>query len=239
MPPLPAPLADALTQAAPPMGKRERTRAQLIAAAIQVFAARGVGAATVQEIALVAGMTTSTVYNHFTTKDEVVQQVGLWLAQTLCRRISDSQRGIASGAERMAIGNRRYTWLAEQSPPWALLLLDVALAAPQLLEQVQQYALEDLRLGVKQGRFRIASEAAALNLINGTVMQAMHSVALGLAPPGHASAVAATVLRGLGMSYAAAAAVARRPLPPLDPQAPPAGNPRAPRKKAPRRSSSA
>ena len=216
MPPLPAALADALTQPLPGLGKRERTRAQLVAAAIQVFSARGLAAATVQEIAAVTGMTTSTVYNHFATKEEIVRQVALWLAEKLCERITFSQEGVKDGAERMAIGTRRYIWLAEQSPAWALLLLDVAMAAPQLVEYVQQFALADIRLGVKQKRFRIESEIAAQNLGNGTVMQAMACVARGLAPPGHASAVAATVLRGLGMPFDEASEVAHRPLPPLD-----------------------
>ena len=71
----------------------------------------------------------------------------------------------------------------------------------------------DLRLGLKQKRFRVTSEAAAMDLISGTVGQAMRSVALGLAPARHDVAVAATVLRGLGMAADEALAVARRPLP--------------------------
>jgi AcrR family transcriptional regulator len=107
MPPLPAPLADFASTLAPRLPKRMRTRLQLVDAAIQVFSARGVNAATIQEIAEVAGMTTGTVYNHFSTKDEIVQQAAMWLGDTLCRRIADSQANIAEGAERMAIGNRR------------------------------------------------------------------------------------------------------------------------------------
>lgn len=219
MPPLPEPLQAALTQISGGLGKRERSRAQLIAAAIQVLAARGVAQATVQEVAEAAGMTTGTVYNHFETKDDLVQQVGLRLANTLCRCISESQQPITEGAERMAIGNRRYLWLAEQSPAWALLLVDVASASPVLLADVRRYALEDLRLGVRQKSFRIPSETAAMNLINGTVLAAMLSIAAGEAPKGHASAVAAMVLRGLGMAFEDAAAIARRPLPPLRPLA--------------------
>jgi len=217
MPPLPAPLADALALVLPGLPKRERTRAQLLLAAIQVFAVRGVGGATMQEIAAVAGMTTGTVYNHFATREEVVQQVAIWLAETLCQRITDSQQAIPEGAERMAIGNRRYLWLAEQSPAWALLMLDVAAAAPeQLLRKVHAYALADLRLGVKQGDFHIVNEPAAMDLINGTIMQAMRSIALGVVPADHATAVAVTVLRGLGMAHKRAETVAHRPLPPLE-----------------------
>jgi AcrR family transcriptional regulator len=215
MPPLPAALVEGLVSPGTGLLKRGRTRAQLVQAAIQVFSARGVSAATMQEIAAVAGMTTGTVYNHFKTKEEVASGVAVLLAESLCRRIADSQALVKEGAQRMAIGNQRYIWLAQESPAWALMMLDVSVVAPQLLLTIRDYALADLRLGVRQKSFRVPSEAAAMDLINGSVAQAMRSVALGLAPASHARDVAVCVLRGLGMAPADAAEVAQRPLPPF------------------------
>ncbi len=219
IPPLPETLAESVWRPTPGLAKRERTRVLLVQAAIRVFTARGFAGATMQELASVAGMTTGTVYNHFKTKEEVASAVALLLADTLCRRINDSQQGVTEGAQRMSIGNQRYIWLAEQSPQWALMMLDVAAAAPELLLEIRDYVLTDLRLGVKQKVFRIPNEAAAMDLINGTVAQAMRSVALGLAPPKHGREVASCVLRGLGMDWAAAKEVALRPLPPFPPMA--------------------
>lgn len=213
MPPLPPPLAYGLTSLAPGMPKRERTRAQLAGAAIQVFAARGVLGATVQEIADVAGVTTGTVYNHFKTKEEVQREVAVRLATTLCQRIVESQTGVKDGAERMAIGGRRYVWLAEVAPAWAMLMLDVAATVPELMAHVLQYVLADLRLGVRQKSFRIASEPVAMDLIGGAGMQAMRSVAMGLAPAGHGAAMSACVLRALGVPFDKAERIAHRPLP--------------------------
>ena len=210
---LPIALSAGLGTLAPGLPKRERTRAQLVDAAIKVFSARGVAASTIQEIADVAGMTTGTVYNHFKTKEELLREVALHLADTLCERITDSQAGVTEGAERMAIGGRRYVWLAEVAPQWALLLLDVAAAAPELLLHVRKYALADLRLGVKQKAFRMASEEVAMDLINGAGMHAMRSVALGLAPPSHGADMAACVLRALGVRHEKAEEIAHRPLP--------------------------
>jgi AcrR family transcriptional regulator len=215
MPPLPAALIEGLLAPGTGLPKRGRTRAQLVQAAIQVFSARGVAAATMQEIAAVAGMTTGTVYNHFKTKEEVASGVAVLLAESLCRRIADSQALVKEGAQRMAIGNQRYIWLAQESPAWALMMLDVSVVAPELLLKIREYALADLRLGVRQKSFRVPSEAAAMDLINGSVAQAMRSVALGLAPASHARDVASCVLRGLGMAAADAAEVAQRPLPPF------------------------
>lgn len=213
--PLPALLGDPAAEAGVRLGKRDRTRRQLIAAAVRVLAARGVAGATIQEIATVAEMTAGTVYNHFRTREEIVEAVALWIAETLCRRIAGSYAHVREAAERMAIGNRRYIWLAQQSPDWALLLLDVGAAAPHLFEKISADALADLRLGVRQKSFRIASEAAAMDLINGTVGQAMRTVAHGRAPARYDSAIAATVLRGLGMAFDTATEIARRRLPDL------------------------
>jgi len=106
--PLPEALAESVWRSRPGLLKRERTRVQLVQAAIRVFGSRGYGDATIQEIAAAAGVTTGTVYNHFKTKEDVARGVAMLLADTLCRRITDSQQGVAEGAQRMAIGIQRY-----------------------------------------------------------------------------------------------------------------------------------
>lgn len=217
IPPLPAPLAEAMAAGSSGLPKRERTRRQLLESATRVITARGLAATTIQEIALEAGMTPGTVYNHFSTREEILTALAYWVADTLCARIADSQAGIPEGAERMSIGMRRYIWLAEQSPAWATIMLEVALAAPPLLEEITSYAREDLRLGLKQKSFRVANEEAAVDLISGAATNAMHRTVRGAAAPGHGSAVATMVLRGLGMSFEAAAEVARRALPDFPP----------------------
>lgn len=227
MQPLPIALSAGLSALPAGLPKRERTRAQLVDAALKVFSVRGVAAGTIQEIADVAGMTTATVYNHFKTKEEVQREVALRLANTLCTRIAESQAGVKEGAERMAIGGRRYVWLAEVAPQWALLMLDVAAATPDLLLHIRQFTLADLRLGVKQKAFRIANEQVAIDLINGAGTNAMRSVALGLAPASHGADMAACVLRGLGVAHEKAEEIARRPLPNF-PDAPAIGAAAAP-----------
>jgi AcrR family transcriptional regulator len=215
LPALPAELASEPPLAAARAPKRERTRRQLIEAAVRVFCARGVAAATLQEVAHVAQMANATVYNHFATKDALIEGVAVWLAERLCRRIADSCARVGEGSERMAIGNRRYLWLADVAPAWAALLLDVAAASPSLFATVRAYMLADLRLGIRQKAFNVTTEAAAADLVGGTITQAMRMRIADLAPKNHAAAVTTMVLVGLGMSRADAAAVVRRPLPPL------------------------
>jgi AcrR family transcriptional regulator len=212
---LPAELAASLAQPLQKLAKRERTRRQLFAAATAVLTERGVAAATLQQIADQAEVTIATVYNHFTSREALFQEVALWVADTLCRRISDSCIAVPDGSERMAIGNRRYLWLAEQSPRWAVLLLDLAAASPALAGTTRGYVEADLRLGIAQKAFKVVSIDAALDMVAGTIGQAMRSWAHGLAPAGHSEAVTTTVLVGLGMDRKDAQAIVRRRLPPL------------------------
>ncbi|HEY0825241.1 MAG TPA: helix-turn-helix domain-containing protein [Ramlibacter sp.] len=215
LPPLPPALAAAFAAATSGGGKRERTQSALVRAAVQVFCARGVAAATVQEVAQVAGMTAGTVYNHFASKEELLERVVVVLAQSLCRAIADSVQQVEDGAERLAIGQRRYVLLAAESPAWALLLLDIAASGPSLLQQIEAYPLADLRHAVRQKRLKVPSEAVAMDVLTGICQQAMRRVAAGQAPARHDVALATVVLRALGMPPEEAAEVARRPLPEL------------------------
>ena len=198
--------------------KRDRTRDLLIRTAMQAFAADGVAGASVQQIAARAGVANGTFYVHFRTKEEILAAVAERLAVGLCERISRSQATIASGAERMAIGNRRYIQLAIEAPEQACLLLTVGAAAPELMAGVARYPAADLRLGQRQGDFQVANQRAALDLVMGTVREAMQRALAGPVPRGYPSEIAAMVLRALGISPAQADIIARRPLPPLPPE---------------------
>ena len=58
--------------AAPPGGKAERTRARILAAALELFAGSGYDRTTVAQIATAAGVTEMTFYRHFGSKDQLL-----------------------------------------------------------------------------------------------------------------------------------------------------------------------
>lgn len=212
LPPLPPMLMEA-SQGRGRMRKRQRTRAQLIAAAARVYSRRGIAGATIREIATVAEMSPVTFYNHFRSERELVHAVGTWVADTFCTHIVASYAGVSSGAERLSIGCRRFLWLAQYSPPWALFVADVAAATTAFTEQIGPYVLADLQLGRKQGDFRAGGNAAALDLVSGTILQSMRRIAIGEAPRNHAKETMMAVLCGLGLSSAKARKLLLRPLP--------------------------
>jgi AcrR family transcriptional regulator len=193
--------------------KRERTRRQLIDAAIAMFSEHGVAQTTLQQIAAGAGVTKGTIYNHFETKTEIVGAVALSIAQIIRERSAPARGALDTGAEQMAAGCRRYLGLAQSSPTWALLILDVASIDSTFRETITGYVRTELRRGLRRNEFSVVSEAAALDLIIGATMEGMRRIALGQAHRQHAAAVIASILRGLGVGPARAQRISATPLP--------------------------
>jgi AcrR family transcriptional regulator len=60
----------------PPAGRRrDKTRARICAAAREVFLNSGFEAATIDEIAIAAGTRRSTIYNHFSDKNQILAAI--------------------------------------------------------------------------------------------------------------------------------------------------------------------
>ncbi|MEK9971135.1 MAG: TetR/AcrR family transcriptional regulator [Ferrovibrio sp.] len=199
----------------PQSSKRDRTRRQLLDAALKVFAARGFEAGSIQEIAAVAGVANGTFYNYFPTKDAILEAAAVHFGVSYCERIDASCSQVTDAAERMAIGGRRYMLLALEQPELARFMISVISSSTVWDEQIRPYAMADLVLGIRQKRFQVASKEAAMDLIGGTNIAAIKSLLGGTVGRAHITATAASILRGLGLPPKEADDVARRPLPPL------------------------
>jgi AcrR family transcriptional regulator len=211
----------AATRDGPREGRvRARTRALLLDAAVRVFARKGAGAAAIHEIAAEAGVANGTFYNYFRSRDELLDAASGRLAERLHGEIAASRAAVDDPAERLAIGCRRFILQALHDPTWGAALLRVWGGSAVLNVQTSAPMRTDLRTGRRLKRLRYADETAAADLVQGTVLAAMRTVLEGRAGEEHASAVAALILRGLGVEAADADAIAARPLPPL-------GTPRA------------
>ena len=190
--------------------KRDRTREQLLGAAMRVFAQRDVGEVSIREIATEAQVANGTFYNYFRTKDEVVAALRMGVAARFVRAAADSE--IDDPAERAAIAIRSLVSFALEEPEqgWALVrIVDGERAGQPLVDCF----LADLRAGMRCGRFVVDSERAAIDLAFGAAVSAMRSVLEGSAGATHPAATAELVLRGLGVAGAEAREIVRRRMP--------------------------
>jgi AcrR family transcriptional regulator len=114
---------------------RERTRravsAEITAAAIDLFAAQGFEATTIDQIASAAGLSRRSFFRYFSTKEEVILQsldaTGLQLAETLVRRPANEQAWTAL--------RRSFNILVERidaDPDRSAVVLHMMLASPAL-----------------------------------------------------------------------------------------------------------
>jgi AcrR family transcriptional regulator len=200
---------------APRPGIRARTRSLLLDAAVRQFAKQGVGATTIQQIALEAGVANGTFYNYFRTREEIVEAVNERLVARLHGEIAARSGDVTDPAERVAIGCRRFMLQAEHDPTWGAATLRLWTQGEELVTRAAEPARTDLRAGKRRGRFTFPSEDAAVDLLQGAVLAGMRTVLERRGGADHASAVAALVLRSLGVGAAEAESIASRPLPPV------------------------
>lgn len=195
--------------------KKMRTRRQLIDAALRIYARKGVGEMALNELAEEAGVSNGTVYNYFRTREDVLDAVGIALADQLSHQVVEASIGVTQGVERMAIGIRRYIRQAAQDPEWARALVSVARYTEGMLSALAIYVRADLQLGQQQGDFRFADEEVALGLVLAATMGSMTAAVNGMKAGNHDSLVAEMILMALGVQPEKAHTVANLPIPRL------------------------
>src|SRR5579872_3848088 len=108
--------------------RRLQTRARLMREAAALFARQGVDNTRINEITDEADVGFGSFYNHFKSKEEIVEAV---LTETLAAQgaaVADLTAGLEDPAEVVAVAHRHFVELARTDPDWAWLLirLDVA-----------------------------------------------------------------------------------------------------------------
>ncbi|MBC9249748.1 TetR family transcriptional regulator [Pseudomonas alcaligenes] len=193
--------------------KRERTRRGLIDAAVRLFARKDVGEIALLDVATEAEVASGTIYNYFRSRDEVVEAVGLALADEFSAAITLQSAGIQSGALRLCIGVRMFVRRALADPDWASAVIRVAHFDQAMRSQIAATALGDLRAGLAEGALAYAEESLALDLLVSCTVGAMRSAVEGRASSEHDSKVSEMILRALGATPAKARKLAYQALP--------------------------
>ncbi|GAA6156578.1 TetR/AcrR family transcriptional regulator [Pyruvatibacter sp. HU-CL02332] len=138
-------------QAAVAGGKRDRTQAALLDAAIAVIARKGMEAAKISDMTDAAGLANGTFYNHFQTKDDILKKVAIKIAFEVSRRLDMEMAEIEDGPMRMVTATTRFVNLMLDSPDWAAVLLDSKALVAERPKEAFQFLAADLERCVEQG----------------------------------------------------------------------------------------
>jgi AcrR family transcriptional regulator len=191
--------------------RRERTRTQLVDAARRLFARQGIDNTRINEITDEADVGFGSFYNHFESKEAIVEAVLAEAVAAQGEAIDAATAELDDPAEVVSAAHRSLLNLARRHPDWGWLVvrLDLSLS----LRSLGPFAQRDLERGIKTGRFQVPNKRVALLAAGGALLGVMRDVLDGQAPRDADRHHAEGVLRMFGLTAADAAEVARRPLP--------------------------
>lgn len=182
-------------------------------AARTLFASQGIENVRINEITELADVGFGSFYNHFKSKEEIVEAV---VAEALAEQggaVEAATAGIDDPAEAVSVAHRYFVRVARDNADWAWLLIRLDLSHNLALAALGPYAERDIERGIRAGRFRIANGRVALLAAGGALLAIMRDVLDGNAPDDADSLHAEVVLRLLGVGLEEAAEIARRPMP--------------------------
>ena len=195
--------------------RRERTRLKMLAAAMTVFAERGIDAPVIDDFIAAAGVARGTFYNHFKTTQDLLDAVTSELSDEIVGGIEAVVSLIQDPLKRMSTGCLLYMHLGVDVPTWGGFVMRTGSRNEATGKLVNIYLPRDLELAREAGQLSYPTPAAARDLVLSSLNQAIQTVNAGRAPREHLRQVMTLVLRGLGVSAATAAKLAQLPLPPM------------------------
>lgn len=193
-------------------------QARIHAAAVRLFAERGGSEVTVSDLAEAAGVARGTIYNNVARPEALLGDVAAHLAHEMLTRTEASMKGVEDPAARLATGLRLFVRRAHEEPHWGRFVARFAAGEETLRAMMDEPPARDMARAIATGRFKIEQEKlhAAVALLNGAALSAMHGVLAGHQTWRDAGSHAAELLlRAFGVAPAEARRLAEAPLPPL------------------------
>lgn len=204
----------AIAETKPNRGDRRRaaTRARLLGAARELFAEKGVGATRLGEISDRADVAAGSLYNHFSSKDEIVTTLLGEISEEHGAIVDELTADIDDPAAVVAFAHRHFVRLVLEDPSWGALAIQLDASHKLMQQTLGPRAVRDIEVGIKEGRFDVSDEVSALFVTGGALLGTITAVVDGVAPPDADEHHAEAVLRILGLPKAQAAKVARLPM---------------------------
>jgi AcrR family transcriptional regulator len=187
--------------------QRERTRRRLLDAGRALIAERGVAGLRIQEITERADVALGSFYNHFSSKDDLVEGVVSEILSDLAATTVDAPWNGVDPAEMVASANLRFIRLAYDDPDFARLVVNLGHADMLFGAAVAPAARIAVERGIASGRFAVVDVGVTLAAVIGGAFELIREVLDGRHGPGAERAFAAHVLASLGVAPADAASV--------------------------------
>jgi AcrR family transcriptional regulator len=196
--------------------RRSETRAKLVWAARERMAHQGIGATSIQEITDTADVGFGSFYNHFASKEAIVDAVMEEAIESFGEAADRLAQTIGDPAEVISASVRHAVARATADEAWGWFLVRTALARTGGLRRGLGHRLaRDVGIGIKARRFERKDPLAAMLAAGGAVLAIIAARLHGEIGTDAPERAAAVVLRLLGLPAREAGQIANRPLPPI------------------------
>ena len=188
--------------------KQEAARRRLVAAAMELIAEKGVEGLRIREIADAADIGFGSFYNHFATKEELVEAVVADFLGSATGEIMERAWAREDPAEVAVVAQRLFMRLTTENPrlAWLIVRLDRGEALLETASLPQLGAV--LERGAAAGRFAPVDVPVTVSFIVGATISVMRGILEGRLAAGADIQAARTMLRACGMEDGEAARLA-------------------------------
>jgi AcrR family transcriptional regulator len=190
----------------------------LVEAAQRLMRQQGVDETSVQQITEEADVGLGTFYLHFESKVEVLAAVVAEMMEEHREQVERITARLEDPAEIVGAAVRYTLHHVVRDPLWSWFLLRSGLPVERLREAFGEHASGHVLQGIAKGRFQQQDVAALSSFLTGAVTGVISERVAGRLGPEADHVAAELFLVTLGVPRADAAAIARRPIPALDPE---------------------
>ena len=193
--------------------RRARTRERILQAAAQVIAKSGTDRATIDDFILAAGASRGTFYNHFESRQELLDELWRVVGRNPFLEIGRVCGAIACPVERFAASTRMVLIRATADHTWGWLIIALSASEETLTEDLRAYPLPDLRSGKHAARFYFRDERAAVDLVVGTMRAGLRALLEEPREAKYPESLCHMMLLALGVGRREASRISSLPIP--------------------------
>lgn len=199
--------------------RRERTRAALLRSVLHVCSSAAPNeAASIDDVIRHAEVARGTFYKYFTSMDEAIAELGLYLADEMTASILTVYDVLKSPVERTATGFQLFLVRAILQPQWAGFVARLGLLRGDNLFISKVHS--DIALGMRTGDYAVPSIEMAGDLLMGAKTEALLRIIESGGSLDYVCGMTGLVLRAFGVPAERAAATAESALTRLTAMAP-------------------
>lgn len=198
------PIRTAMSRAEIGERRRAKMRERLVAAGARVIAERGSQKATIDDFVTEAKVSRGTFYNHFTTREQMLEALWTVRGHDPFAEILLACRQIAGPAEHFSAVTRLVLRQAMRDSTWGWLVVALSAERETVNGDLREYPMPDLIAGETAGVFHYDDLACAADMVVGTVRANLQALLKEKRAPLYAESSTKLLLLALGLPRAEA-----------------------------------